>query len=89
MNTIHTSSKRDSGFTLIELLVVVIIIGLLTAIAAPFYLNQERKARDAVVRADLRSVAAAVDDFKRSAGTAVSCKGWVEGYMAANGIPIP
>jgi type IV pilus assembly protein PilA len=39
------SKKKDGGFTLIELLVVIIIIGILSAIALPSFLNQSNKAK--------------------------------------------
>lgn len=43
----HLNQKKhdDGGFTLIELLVVIIIIGILSAIALPSFLNQANKAK--------------------------------------------
>jgi len=49
--------EKDQGFTLIELLVVIIIIGILAAIAIPVFLNQRKKAVDASIKSDLRTVA--------------------------------
>jgi prepilin-type N-terminal cleavage/methylation domain-containing protein len=50
-------NENDKGFTLIELLVVIIIIGILAAIAIPIFLSQRKKAVDASMKSDLRSIA--------------------------------
>ncbi len=54
---------RERGFTLIELIIVMTIIGLLTAIAIPSYLNSVRKAREAVLREDLHTIRSAIDSY--------------------------
>lgn len=45
--------NQNAGFTLIELLVVVIIIGILSTIALPSFLNQAAKARGAEAKANV------------------------------------
>lgn len=61
---IHKSmNEKDKGFTLIELLVVIIIIGILAAIAIPVFLNQRKKAVDASIKSDLRTVANELETY--------------------------
>ncbi|GIG29133.1 type IV pilin protein [Cellulomonas marina] len=55
--------EKDKGFTLIELLVVVIIIGILSAIAIPVFMNQRKKAVDAAIKGDLKNVATVIESY--------------------------
>ncbi|MEE8601182.1 type IV pilin protein [Euzebya tangerina] len=50
-------NKVDDGFTLVELLVTVVVMGILTAIAIPAYLNQRDSAYTAQMTSDLRNAA--------------------------------
>jgi len=56
-------TEKDEGFTLIELLVVIIIIGILAAIAIPVFLNQRKKATEASLKSDLRTVANEMETY--------------------------
>ncbi len=53
----------SNGFTLIEILVVVIIIGIITAIVVPYYINARKDARDSRRISDLQSVATALEQY--------------------------
>lgn len=54
---------QESGFTLLELLVVVIILGILSAIAIPMFLNQRKTAVDAGTKSDIRNVSTDIQQW--------------------------
>jgi len=56
-------TNDNSGFTLLELATVMALILILVAIAAPAYRMAIQRAREAVLRSDLHSMRAVIDEF--------------------------
>lgn len=54
-NWMNKMKADSSGFTLIELMIVLAIIGTLTAIAIPQFLEYRAKANDSNTQADARN----------------------------------
>ncbi len=56
-------SPRQQGFTLLELIVVIAIIGILATIAMPALKDMPRRANEAVLRTDLRTLRDCIDQY--------------------------
>jgi type IV pilus assembly protein PilE len=55
--------RKNQGFTLIELMIVVAIVGLLSAIAYPSYVEHLEKGRRVIAQGELLSFASAMEQW--------------------------
>lgn len=63
------SNPREGGFTLLELIVVVAIIGILAAIALPNLIQTPRRAEEAVLKTNLRTLREVIDQHYGDQGS--------------------
>lgn len=65
---VYNKPRSHAGFTLLELLVVLVIIGLLASYVGPKYFAQIGKSEVTVARAQIDSLAKAVETFRLDVG---------------------
>lgn len=63
MTAALTGRRRERGFTLLELIIVVAIIGILATIAMPAMKDIPRRANEAVLRTNLRTIRDVIDQY--------------------------
>lgn len=60
--------RRQDGFTIIELIIVVALIGILAAIVMPNLKHQPTRAKEAVLKTNLRTLRDVLDQYKGDRG---------------------
>lgn len=82
--------KNTSGFTIVELLIVIVVIAILAAISIVAYTGIQQRARDSERKAELQTIATAVEMYYAANGNYPMSSGWctqisntTSGYDAA------
>lgn len=65
---VQRARARRRGFTLLELIIVIAIIGILASIAVPNYMQTPVRAREAVLKTNLRTIREVIDQFHADKG---------------------
>jgi len=73
---------KSRGFTLIELVITVTIVGLLATVAMPLLELTVKRGKEAELRAELREIRSALDEYKHAADL-----GRIEQEADASGYP--
>lgn len=60
--------RRSGGFSLLELIIVITVIGILAAIAVPNLIQVPRRADEAVLRTNLRTIRQVIDQHNADQG---------------------
>ena len=58
------TKKKNSGFTLVELVIVILVLGIITAVAAPKMFNTASDARDSATRQSLSVLRGAIEMYR-------------------------
>lgn len=58
------SMGSEDGFTLVELLVVILVVGVLSTLAIPSFLNQRVKGQDACAKAAVKQMHTAIETLR-------------------------
>lgn len=67
--TVTTGNQRERGFTLMELLIVVTLVVVLAGIGLATYSTSVNRAKEAVLRENLRLMRDSIDQFYADKGT--------------------